>query len=157
MRKHRCCFTGHRPQKLRRSEKEIKADLECAIQQAITDGYTTFITGMAYGVDIWAGQIVVQFMKSIPHLHLIAAVPFNGFENRWPSAYKQEYRELLAQVNLVRYICPGYHAGAYQRRNEWMVDRSSLVIAVFNGAPSGTKNTIEYAERKRIQIVQILA
>ena len=24
---HRCCFTGHRPQKLRRSEMEIKADL----------------------------------------------------------------------------------------------------------------------------------
>ena len=50
MRMHRCCFTGHRPQKLRRSEKEIKADLESAIQQAITDGYTTFITGMAYGL-----------------------------------------------------------------------------------------------------------
>ena len=57
MKLHRCCFKGHRPQKLRRSEKEIKADLECTIQQAIMDGYTTFITGMAYGVDIWAGQI----------------------------------------------------------------------------------------------------
>ena len=30
---HRCCFTGHRPQKLRRSEMEIKADLERAIKQ----------------------------------------------------------------------------------------------------------------------------
>ena len=39
MRMHRCCFTDHRPQKLRRSEKEIKVDLETAIQQAITDGY----------------------------------------------------------------------------------------------------------------------
>lgn len=52
MRMHRCCFTGRRPQKLRRSGKEIKANLENAIQQAIADGYTTFITGMAYGVDI---------------------------------------------------------------------------------------------------------
>ena len=37
MRLHRCCFTGHRPQKLRRTEKEIKADLESAIQQAMTE------------------------------------------------------------------------------------------------------------------------
>ena len=150
MRLHRCCFTGHRPQKLRRSETEIKADLESAIQQAITDGYTTFITGMAYGVDIWAGQIVVRLRKSNPALHLIAAVPFRGFEDRWSADWKRAYQELLEQVDLVKYICPGYNAGAYQRRNEWMVDHASRVIAVFNGEPSGTKNTIDYAHKKEV-------
>lgn len=150
MRLHRCCFTGHRPQKLRRSEKEIIADLESAIQQVITDGYTTFITGMAYGVDIWAGQIVVRLRKHNPALHLIAAVPFRGFEDRWSTDWKRAYQELLEQANLVKYICPGYNAGAYQRRNEWMVDHSSRVIAVFNGEPSGTKNTIEYAHKNEV-------
>ena len=154
-RMHRGCFTGHRPQKLRRSEKEIKADLESAIQQAITDGYTTFITGMAYGVDIWAGQIVVRLRKSNPALHLIAAVPFRGFEDRWSFDWKRAYQELLEQADLVKYICPGYNAGAYQRRNEWMVDHSSRVIAVFNGEPSGTKNTIDYAIRRASQIIVI--
>ena len=144
---YRCCFTGHRPQKLRRSEKEINADLESAIQQAITDGYTTFITGMAYGVDIWAGQIVVRLRKRNPALRLIAAIPFHGFEDCWSSDWKRAYQELLEQADLVKYICPGYNAGAYQRRNEWMVHHSSRVIAVFNGEPSGTKNTIDYAMR----------
>lgn len=155
MRLHRCCFTGHRPQKLRRTEKEIKADLESAIQQAITDGYTTFITGMAYGVDIWAGQIVVRLRKRNPALHLIAAVPFRGFEDRWSSDWKRAYQELLGQADSVKYICPGYNAGAYQRRNEWMVDHSNRVIAVFNGEPSGTKNTIDYAERKNVAALLI--
>lgn len=157
MRLHRCCFTGHRPQKLRRSETEIKADLESAIQQAITDGYTTFITGMAYGVDIWAGQIVVRLRKSNPALHLIAAVPFRGFEDRWSADWKRAYQELLEQVNLVKYICPGYNAGAYQRRNEWMVDHASRVIAVFNGEPSGTKNTIIYAQSISVPVVSLSA
>lgn len=155
MRLHRCCFTGHRPQKLRRTEKEIKADLESAIQQAITDGYTTFITGMAYGVDIWAGQIVVRLRKHNPALHLIAAVPFRGFEDRWSTDWKRTYQELLEQADLVKYICPGYNAGAYQRRNEWMVDHSSRVIAVFNGEPSGTKNTIDYAKENPCNLVLI--
>ena len=157
MKLHRCCFTGHRPQKLRRTEKEIKADLETAIQQAIADGYTTFITGMAYGVDIWAGQIVVRLRKGNPALHLIAAVPFRGFEGRWSSEWKRSYRELLEQADLVEYICPGYNAGAYQRRNEWMVDHSSRVIAVFNGEPSGTKNTVEYADKRYVRVVRISA
>ena len=156
-RQHRCCFTGHRPHKLRRPEKEVKADLEAAIQQAIADGYTTFITGMAYGVDIWAGQIVVRLRKQNPDLHLIAAVPFRGFEARWSKEWKQAYTELLEQADLVQYICPGYNAGAYQRRNEWMVDHSSLVIAVFNGEPSGTKNTIDYAKTTGIECCLIQA
>lgn len=155
LRLHRCCFTGHRPQKLRRSEKEIKADLEVAIQQAIADGYTTFITGMAYGVDIWAGQIVVRLRKRNPDLHLIAAVPFQGFEARWSSEWKRAYQELLEQADLVKFICPGYSAGAYQRRNEWMVDHSRRVIAVFSGEPSGTKNTVQYARQRRLLINQI--
>ena len=43
-----------------------------------------------------------------------------------------------------------------QVRNEWMVDRSNLVIAVFNGQKSGTKNTVDYAKRKGIKIVNVL-
>ena len=34
-RMHRCCFTGHRPEKLIRSEIEIKAALREEIKQAI--------------------------------------------------------------------------------------------------------------------------
>lgn len=157
IRLHRCCFTGHRPKKLRRPEAEIKADLEKAINHAIADGYTTFITGMAYGVDIWAGQIVVRLRKRNPNLHLIAAVLFRGFEDRWSSDWKRAYQELLEQSDLVKYICPGYNPGAYQRRNEWMVDHSNRVIAVFYGEPSGTNNTIDYARRDSIQIVLLTA
>lgn len=47
LRKHRCCFTGHRPDKMALGEKEIKPMLEKAIDEAIENGYVTFITGMA--------------------------------------------------------------------------------------------------------------
>lgn len=52
LRKHRCCFTGHRPEKLHKPEEQIKKDLEAAILQAVDDGFVTFISGMARGVDI---------------------------------------------------------------------------------------------------------
>ncbi len=38
-----------------------------------------------------------------------------------------------------------------------MVDRSSLVIAVYNGESGGTKNTIEYAKGKRMAWFAVIA
>ena len=60
LRLHRCCFTGHRPEKLNCQEDKVKAMLDAAVRQAVDDGFTTFITGMARGVDIWAGQTVLK-------------------------------------------------------------------------------------------------
>ena len=39
LRLHRCCFTGHRPDKMELGEKEIKPLLEKAIDDAIANGY----------------------------------------------------------------------------------------------------------------------
>ena len=153
----RCCFTGHRPQKLHRAENDIKKDLEKAIKNAISSGYSTFITGMAYGVDIWAGEIVVRLRESNPELHLNAAIPYPDFCARWSSDWKRRYDALFEKADLIKYICPSYNAGAYQRRNEWMVDHSAHVIAVFNGGKSGTKNTIDYARKCEIEIEIIQA
>ena len=102
---HRCCFTGHRPEKLSLSENEVKHLLEKAIDNAIADGYVTFITGMAKGTDIWAVEIVLEKKKRNDALRLICAIPHP-------------------------IISEHYYRACYQKRNEWMVDRSSLVIAV---------------------------
>jgi len=157
LRPHRCCFTGHRPQKLHQPEAEIKKRLEEAILQAIDDGFVTFITGMAYGVDIWAGQIVVRLRRTNPELHLIAAVPFKGFESKWTAEWVKAYNDLLGEADLVKYVCPGFSKAAYQIRNEWMVDRSARVIAVYNGEPGGTRNTIQYAQKEAISICYVNA
>ena len=153
---HRCCFTGHRPDKLTKSEGVLRTELEYSISVAIGDGYTTFITGMACGVDIWAGEIILRRKQNDARLHLIAAIPFRGCERRWPSEWKQRYYQLLEGADLVHCACPQYEAWSYQQRNEWMVDRSSRVIAVYNyGVQSGTKNTVEYAWRNSVPVVVI--
>ena len=68
-----CCFTGHRPEKLSISETEARPLLEKAIDTAIGNGFTTFITGMAQGIDIWAAEIVLQKRNHNAALHLQSA------------------------------------------------------------------------------------
>ena len=50
-RRQRACFTGHRPHKLHQPESVVSAALEAKIREAIDDGFVTFISGMAWGVD----------------------------------------------------------------------------------------------------------
>ena len=156
LRLHRCCFTGHRPDKMELGEKEIKPLLEKAIDEAIAGGYVTFITGMAMGTDIWAAEIVLERKKKNKDLHLICALPHPNFESRRSMTEKMRFNKIIKKADLVKEINDHYFTGCYQVRNEWMVDRSNLVIAVFNGQKSGTKNTVDYAKRKGVKVVNIL-
>ena len=151
-RMHRACFTGHRPEKLTRNEKDIKKDLEKEIRQAVADGLNVFITGMARGVDIWAAQIVLQLRREGHGVRLICACPYDGFESGWSKEWQRQYKEILSEADFVKYICEGYSRSCFQIRNEWMVNHSARVIAVFNGEKSGTKNTIDYAIRQNVPV-----
>lgn len=155
-RQHRVCFTGHRPEKMNMNERKIKKALRPIIAKSIEEGYTTYITGMARGVDMWAAEIVLAEKKKNPDIHLICASPHEGFEKRWDDTEKQRYRDILSQADIVKYISEHASRSCYQIRNEWMVDRSARVIAAFNGEKGGTRNTILYAQRKGVEVINIL-
>ena len=126
------------------------------IDDAIENEYVTFITGMAMGVDIWAAEIVLERKKTNPDLHLICALPHPGFERPRSLAEKIRFNKIIKNADLVKEINDHYFRACYQVRNEWMVDRSNLVIAVFNGQKSGTKNTIDYAKKRSIAVINVI-
>ena len=153
LRRHRCCFTGHRPERLGMPESDVIFGLKEEIRTAIADGFQTFISGMARGVNLWAAEIVLALRDEGAAVRLICASPYRGFESRWSREWQERYRRVMVQADLVRFICPGYSGDCFQRRNQWMVDQSTRVIAVYNGQPSGTRNTIEYARRCNVPVI----
>lgn len=155
LRKHRCCFTGHRPEKLSIPENKLAELLETEIRRAIGKGFTTYITGMAKGTDLVAGEIVLRLREQDDRLKLICALPHPGFGLHWGGGWTERFQRVLAVADLARCICPGFSYASYQTRNEWMVNHSSLVIAVFNGERGGTKNTLDYAQRSGVPCIVI--
>ena len=155
MRLHRCCFTGHRPEKLFLIDSEIIKALEKAISKAVADGFTTFISGMARGVDIWAAEIVLKLRKKNKQIHLICASPYEGFETRWSADWQKRYRKIMKMADYVKFVSPSYSPACFQIRNEYMVNHSNRVIAVYNGEAGGTRNTINYANKIGVEIVII--
>lgn len=111
---------------------------------------------MAMGTDIWAGEIVLERKKHNKDIRLICALPHPRFESRRSLTEKMRFNKIIKHADLVREINDHYFTGCYQARNEWMVDRSNLVIAVFNDQKSGTKNTVDYAKRKGVNVVNVL-
>lgn len=139
-------FTGHRPDKLggytlpnptyiHISQQIKKALLELKVTKAIS--------GMALGVDQYAANVCVQL--GIP---FVAAVPFIGQEKMWPAQSQKLYNSLLKKASEVVIVSEGgYSPAKMQVRNEWMVDNSDQVIAVWDGTPGGTANCVAYAKK----------
>lgn len=153
--KHTCTFTGHRPERLQLPEEQVKEWLAEQIERAADEGYTDFISGMQRGVDLWAAEAVLKLINKDRQIRLIAACAFRGMEENWEMDWQERYYHVLSQSYLVYYISDTPGREAYFARNHWMVDRASRLIAVYSGAPSGTKETIEYARKMKRDIVLI--
>lgn len=152
-------FTGHRPERFGGYHEDsdlvnaVKSELRSKIAGAINLGYECFITGMALGVDTWAGEIVLEFQKEFPEVRLICAVPFAGQERMWPLQAKKRYWNLIDNASEVEIVSEGdYSREKMQVRNEWMVDNSAVVISVWDGTNGGTANCVRYAKSQKVKI-----
>lgn len=152
------CFTGHRalngsyydhvnPTK---EWATLRNQLQATIQNFITArNVNRFISGMAIGVDQLAVESValVRSFTAVP-VTLTAALPFPSQANNWPHNVRQRWVELRDLCNEDVAISPDpYAPQKMQVRNEWMVNNSDYVIAVWNGVQKGgTWNCIQYAQ-----------
>jgi uncharacterized phage-like protein YoqJ len=134
--------TGHRPQKLGGFSPHVTKKL---INLATTFLYEhrpgVIISGMALGWDLaWAEAGI---LLKIP---VMAAVPFEGQESKWPQESQERYHHVLSKCSEVRYVCDnGFASWKMQKRNEFMVDRCDRLIALWDGSTGGTGNCIKYA------------
>lgn len=152
MKENTCCFTGHRPEKLLLPEHIIQDTLEQEISIAISDGFTTFISGMARGVDLWAAKLVLQKKENHNQIKLICAIPYEGFEIRWSPYWKRTYRLVYEAADERKVFYPAFQYDSFQVRNRWMIDKSTRVIAVCHCMRGGTYNTLEYARTQKVEI-----
>jgi uncharacterized phage-like protein YoqJ len=120
-------------------------------------GVTTFISGMALGVDMWSAQIILQLKEKYPNIKLVCAIPCAEQYKIWNEDDQIIYHEILEQSDEVYYVSEdAYTAWCMHKRDEWMVDNSNFVIAVFDGVEDGgTWHTVKYAKKRQRKIIQL--
>jgi uncharacterized phage-like protein YoqJ len=144
--------TGHRLGKLGGYGQEIQDRLEKLAMAGLKKyGATKVISGMAIGWDFAIAKAALKL-----ELPLIAAVPFKGQECRWNAQTQLAYRELLEKACEVIVVSEGGFSGAaMQKRNEYMVDRCEMLLALFSGEAGGTANCLEYAKKQKTRTIDL--
>lgn len=175
-------FTGHRPNKLggyqwgNKIQKEVRKEIEKNILDIIErteEKEIVFYSGGAIGVDQIAFEVVdglkevIWFINEDITIKNNIAIPFKDQDRLWRINDKERYKSQKKRADNVIYVdtekgyeVSGTEEGKYdvrkmQKRNEYMVDNSDILIAVFDGSKSGTKNCIDYAKEHNKEIIII--
>ncbi len=149
------CFTGHRPKSFSDEPSfpqslvvsTVKTLLTCMIGDAYKRGARYFITGMAQGVDLWAGEILLYMKELLPDVHIIAAEPHPSQGKGLRGYERQLYDKLEKAADAVIMVCPSYSSWCFSKRNEYMLKYSSVVLGVVRESTGGTVSTLKKASR----------
>lgn len=141
-------ITGHRPHP-HLGGYNIPNPTYDAVREAIRDKFEELkpekiISGMATGTDQWAAEIAIEL--GIP---FIAALPCQNQDAKWPPKGREVFKEILAKAEEVVLVHDGpYTSDCMHKRDQWVVDNSSALLAVWNGQRyGGTFATVRMAEK----------
>ncbi len=144
-------FTGHRPPDLggwnedNDVARNVKAWLEKAIERAYIRGKRVFISGLATGTDMWAGEAVIVLKEKYHDIKLHAAIPFPSQAIKWAEFNQKRWKRLKEEADSFMILFPDppkdsptwAWAQLLHKRNQWMVDNGHAGIAVWGGKEKG--------------------
>lgn len=145
-------FTGHRTY-----DGRCDAQLLDAIRQFHAQGYRTFLSGMATGFDIAAAEAVLALKAELPDAKLVCVVPFDGHDDGFSAKDRERFARIIREADDTIVLTQHYSPDVYHRRNDFLVDNSSAVIAYFDGSRSGTRYTLKRAQKKGAQMKNLYA
>ena len=148
------CFSGHRmiPENQR---SEIYNQLLITVSILIQKGYRYFGAGGALGFDTMAAQAVLTLKQSFPHIRLILVLPCRTQADYWCTHDKEIYESIKASADKIVYISKNYTHDCMRKRNQHLVNYSSLCLCYLKKTAGGTAYTVKYAKENNLQIINI--
>lgn len=149
-----CCFTGHR--NIPESEYiGLKKALRELVGILAKRGIIYFGCGGARGFDLLAAETVLEMKRFYPDIKLIMVYPFKNQTQFWSRKDTEAYNTIKAQADKQVYISDEYTNSCMMMRNRHLVNNSRYCICYFTGINSGTENTVCYAARHGLTIINL--
>lgn len=178
-------LTGHRPNNPHLGGYDLNSKRNIEIMGVLRDQFDNmikdalcsgeqeieFIFGGAIGVDTM-GFIVAENLRDKVYskgtIKITLAMPFENQDGAWfrkedkdRLKYHREVADLVVRVDTLSQYSIDYKEGEYhpskmQKRNEFMVDNSDIVVAIWDGSKKGgTYNCVKYAKTNNKRIIHI--
>jgi uncharacterized phage-like protein YoqJ len=97
----------------------------------------------------------LQLRQKYGDVSVEAAIPCATQSQSWSAAEQRRWRQLVDACDYETLVQENYTPDCMLRRNRYMVDHASLLIAVHDGQSGGTRRTIEYAMRRGLDVVDM--
>lgn len=145
-----CAVTGHR---------QVGPDLDYEMlkilfERIIQKGYDTFLIGMAIGFDTLCFKLLYK-LKEKYQIKLIACIPCPEQAEKFSLSQKEEYENLIKKADEKIIVSPKYYIGCMKKRNYFLVDSASVLVAYVRKEKSGTMQTYNYAKLKNLAILKV--
>ncbi len=135
-------FCGHS----KITDKEaVREQLNGEICNLLSSGYTTFYLGGYGDFDLMAASVLREMKDSYPSIDRVLVLPY----------LDRKYDEKLYDSTVYPPLESVPKRFAISKRNEWMVEQADVVIAYVTHDWGGAVKTLEYAVRKKSQIINI--
>lgn len=149
------CFSGHRIVPFAK-QNEIMRLLRNEITKSYNEGYRCFYCGMAIGFDLLAAKATLSLKTELPQIKIIAVLPCREQNEKWNEKNKVEYETILKKVDDVVIVSDHYHHRCFLQRNDYMVQRSSRLITLYDGkSKGGTFYTLNKAIKNGLYVINI--
>ncbi|OZM57325.1 hypothetical protein CIB95_07625 [Lottiidibacillus patelloidae] len=120
----------------------IKQVVKTKLISLIEEGLEWVIISGQPGVEIWAGECVVELKEKYENLKLGVLTPFFNQEERWKDDAKERYNQLLLEADFVDSISKKPYEDPSQLRikNQYLVSKTDGLVILYDedkpGSPS---------------------
>lgn len=145
-----CAVTGHRE-----ITEEIDVEkIKSVFYKLIESGKTVFLVGMALGFDTLCFNLLEQIREE-KKIKIIACIPCDTQSEKFSYKDKSEYERMLKSADKKIYVSREYTPYCMFKRNMFMVDNSSVLVAYKRKEAGGTARTVKYAEKQGCMVIEL--
>lgn len=156
MKDQTCCFIG--PRYIPVSEySALDQRLEDEMETLIHQGVRYFRAGGAQGFDTMAAFAVLRLRLLYPHIRLILDLFCKNQTRGWDRPNKKIYNLILRQADEVVCVSKKYIQDCIEKRDEHLVNSSSICICYLANQKSVTAYKVNCAKRQGLRVINIAA
>lgn len=142
-----CCGFGHREVFENISEK-----IYSAVKEAAEQGCELFYTGAMGNFDELFSSAVRRLKKEYPNIKLVCVKPYMTKDiNTYGDYLYKLYDDIIVPTELADI----HYKTVIHKRNQWIVDNSSVIIGYIKRDCGGAYKALKYAEKQKKYIVFI--
>ena len=140
----------------------IKKGIQKRLENLIQEGLEWVIISGQLGVELWAGEAVIELKQTYPELRLAILPPFLQHESNWNDKNKEYYLAIVSQADFVQPVSnqPYVNPIQFKNRDQFVLNKTDGALIFYDDEKEGSpqyfwKKAREHAQSHKYEVMQI--